>query len=321
MICVSVVVPTYKRPELLARCLTALVAQGFDPAAYEILIADDAGSEETRRQVEEFAANSRLAIHYLAVTDRHGPAAARNLGWKQAQGEIIAFTDDDCLPEPHWLTAGVVAFEGNVAAVGGRVIVPLPAEPTDYQRDAAGLERGEFVTANCFCRREVLGAIGGFDERFATAWREDSDLQFVLLRAGYRIARAGGAVVVHPVRPAPWGVSLRQQRKSLFDALLYKKHPQLYRMMIRSGPPWDYYAMVLLVLMASTAAGLGQLRTSLGAACAWLALCLGFCIRRLRGTSHTPAHIAEMIVTSALIPPLSVYWRLYGAWKFRVPFA
>ena len=321
MVRVSVVVPTYHRPDLLARCLDALAAEDLDPGSFEILVADDAGSEDTRRQVEAFAAASRAAVRYLAVTCRHGPAAARNVGWRAARGDIIAFTDDDCLPVRRWLAEGLAAFEEGVAAVSGRVIVPLSQEPTDYERDTAGLETAEFVTANCFCRRDALEAVGGFDERFAAAWREDSDLHFALLRSGRRIARAPGAAVVHPIRPARWGVSLAQQRKAVFDALLYKKHPELYRLRIRPRPPLDYYAMVGLLAVAVVAAAIGRPWAALAAACGWLALCGSFCIRRLRGTSRAPRHVAEMVVTSALIPPLSIYWRLLGAWRFRVPFA
>ena len=65
------------------------------------------------------------------------------------------------------------------------------------------------------------------------AWREDSDLQFALMRAGLAIARADDAMVLHPVRPARWGVSMLQQKKSQFDALLYKKHRTLFRERIR----------------------------------------------------------------------------------------
>lgn len=204
--------------------------------------------------------------------------------------------------------------------MSGRIVVPLSGEPTDYDRDTAGLEGAEFVTANCFCRRDVLQTVGGFDERFAAAWREDSDLQFALIRSGRRIVRAERAVVVHPVRPAAWGVSLTQQRKSLFDALLYKKHPRLYRKRIRARPPVNYYAMVSLIALAIVAAELHHTRAVVAAACGWIVLYAHFAMR-LRGTSHAPCHVAEMIVTSVLIPPLSVYWRLYGAWKFRVLFA
>ena len=260
------------------------------------------------------------AIRYLAVEGRHGPAAARNLGWRGTSAGVIAFTDDDCRPDPGWLAAGLAAMEGGAVAATGRVVVPLPESPTDYERDAAGLEGAEFVTANLFCRRDALEAVGGFDERFAVAWREDSDLHFALLKLGGRIAGAPDAVVVHPVRPAPWGVSLLQQRKGLFDALLYKKHPDLYRRRIMAGPPWPYYAIVAATLAAGLAAWWGWRPVALAAAGLWAGLTARFCLLRLRRTSRAPAHVAEMVATSAVIPYLSVFWRLYGAWKFRVLF-
>src|SRR6185312_2066302 len=96
---VSVVVPTYRRPDLLDRCLTALAAQDFDAWAYEIVVADDAASDATRRQVEGWAAKNPVPAHYLAVTATRGPSGARNAGWRLARGEIVAFTDDDCIPD------------------------------------------------------------------------------------------------------------------------------------------------------------------------------------------------------------------------------
>ena len=319
---VSVVVPTYRRPELLGRCLAALAAQEFDPAAYEIVIADDAADDATRRQVEAFAGGARPAVRYAPVRARHGPAAARNTGWLTARGTVIAFTDDDCVPDRGWLAAGLEACDADpgAAAVSGRVVVPLSAAPTDYERDAAGLEGAEFVTANCFVRRAALAAVGGFDERFAAAWREDSDLQFTLLAAGGRIAHAPKAVVVHPVRPAPWGVSLRQQRKAQYEALLYRKHPDLYRRRIRPWRPWGYYATLAALGVAAGAACGGLTVPALAAGGAWALLTGRFCATRMRGTSRAPGHVAEMVVTSALIPPLSVFWRLVGAVRFRVLF-
>jgi glycosyltransferase involved in cell wall biosynthesis len=317
---VSVVVPTYRRPELLGRCLEALAAQDFDRASFEIIVADDAVSEATCRQVEGWAGRCPVPLRYITVATTRGPAGARNAGWRSARGEIIAFTDDDCIPGPGWLTAGLAAFSPNADAATGRVVVPLPAEPTDYQRNESGLEGARFVTANCFVRREALEAVGGFDERFTAAWREDSDLHFSLLRAGRRIATAPGAIVVHPVRPAPWGISLRQQRKSSFDALLYKKHPDLYRGEIRPGPPWDYYANVTSLAAATVGVATGSVLLVAAGAGVWLLLTGRFCARRLLRTSRAPRHVAEMIVTSALIPPLSVFWRLYGAVRFRVLF-
>lgn len=319
---ISIVVPTYRRPGLLEQCLHALETQDFDPVLYEIIIADDAASEETRAQAETHAANSRMPIRYVPVVGRHGPAAARNVGWQAAQGEIIAFTDDDCQPDPRWLGEAMRMFAARpeLAALAGRTVVPLPALPTDYELDAAGLEYAEFVTANCFCRRDMLARIGGFDERYTAAWREDSDLQFAILAQNGEIGFAGNAVVTHPVRPAPWGVSLRQQRKSQFDALLYKKYPALYRRHIQPGTPWDYYAIVLALAVGIGAALTGQPFLAFAALIVWFGLTGNFLARRLQRTARTPGHVAEMAVTSVCIPFLSVFWRLCGAVKFRVLF-
>lgn len=198
--------------------------------------------------------------------------------------------------------------------------MPLPDAPTDYERDAAGLTRAEFVTANCFVRRAALVAVSGFDERFPSAWREDSDLQFSLLERGARIARASTAVVAHPIRPAPWGISLRQQRKSQYNALLYRKHPRLYRQRIQSSPPWLYYQISGTLLLALVGLLTGRRRVALVAGGLWLGLTGQFCRKRLAGTSHAPGHVAEMALTSALIPPLAICWRLRGALKYRVWF-
>ena len=319
---VSVVVPTYRRPHLLDRCLTALCTQDLGVDQYEIVVADDGDDARTRRLVARRAHDTggRPAIRYVAVTERHGPAAARNAGWNAARAEIIAFTDDDCVPSADWLRSGLAALTPRTAAVWGRIVVPLPPEPTDYERDAAGLQSAGFVSANCLCRRFALVDIGGLDENFTAAWREDSDLYFTLLEGGYNVAAAPQAVVVHPVRPAPWGASLRQQRKILFDALLYKKHRALYRRCIRKGPPWRYYA--ILVSLLAFAAGIATHLPSLAltAGLLWLALTLQFFGTRLRDTSRRPLHVIEMALTSALIPPIAVFWRLVGALRFRVAF-
>src|SRR5947209_5045058 len=277
---VSAVVPTYQRPDLLNRCLGALLAQDLDPSAYEVIVADDAASPETEQLVAKWSELAQAALRYVPVTGRHGPAAARNAGWRAARGEVIAFTDDDTVPDPGWLRAGAAALGAGADAAWGRIHMPLPDPPTDYERNEAGLERAEFATANCFCRRAALEAVGGFDERFAMAWREDADLFFSLLEAGRKVVQVPEALVVHPVRPAPWGVSLRQQRKSLFNALLYKKHPALYRRRIQAAPPWQYYAStgtLVLVVGAAWAGTHGVLTVALAA---WLALTASFAGRR-----------------------------------------
>lgn len=319
----SIIVPTKGRPQLLNRCLASLVLQDFDPAHFEIIIVDDGPDDTTRDVVTGWAAQTAERgpqVVYIPSMGPHGPAAARNHGWRAARGAIIAFTDDDTIARADWLQNGLHAFEAGADAVCGRVVMPLPRTPTDYELDAKNLETAEFVTANCFCRRKVLEDLGGFDERFRFAWREDSDLHFRLLDYRANIVREPKAVMTHPIRPAGWGVSLQQVKKVQFDALLYKKHPSLYRRKIRAKPRWDFYATVGSLLAGIVALLSGAVGFALMFGLIWLAMTGRFCIQRLKHTSKSPAHVLEMIVTSVLIPPLAVYWRAVGAFKFRVGF-
>jgi len=107
----------------------------------------------------------------------------------------------------------------------------------------------------------------------------------------------------------------------MFDALLYKNHPRLYRSRIRKSPRWDYYAIVAAMLGAVANGLFGSAWLAAILLGLWCLLTVRFCMQRLRGTSHTVSHVTEMIVTSVLIPPLAVFWRLAGMLKFRVGFA
>ncbi len=321
-ILVSVVIPTCRRNDLLRRCLTAVLAQSLPATCFEVIVIDDGGNGSACDLVHAMAEQlpDGPTLRCASTQHRRGPAAARNLGWHMAVGEVIAFTDDDTLPSPDWLLNGLGALRSGLAAVSGRVVVPTRGPLTDFDRMTKGLEQGEFVTANAFVRRSTLFQLGGFDERFRRAWREDSDLQFRILASGGRIGRAEGAVVKHPVRAVSWGVSLEQQRNVFFDALLYKKHRELYRLKIRPHPPWHYYVIVLSVLFALVSMFEGHLAWAASAALLAIGLVFRFAWQRLRHASRSAHHVMEMLLTSMAIPFLSVFWRLAGAWRFKVLF-
>jgi glycosyltransferase involved in cell wall biosynthesis len=325
---VSVVIPTYRRPPLLKRCLDALRGQSLPATSFEVIVVDDGRTDDTRLLVEqmadEAAGRGGPVFRYLTPHDTRGPAAARNRGWRAARADIIAFTDDDTVPHADWLKAGLRAMASGAVAASGRVEVPLPPVVTDHARMTAGLEHAGFVTANCFVDRGALKRIGGFDERYTRAWREDTDLYFALLRAYPQegaVITAPAAVVQHPVREAPFALSIKQQANMAFDALLYKKYPELYRRVVgrRHAPPL-YYAVACAAVAAVIAGLLGEPAWALGAAAVTLALILVFAFRRLRGTSKSFRHVAEMLLTSAAIPFLSLYWRVAGGWRWRTPF-
>jgi len=317
---VSVIVPTYRRPDLLERCLAALRRQTLAPEEYEIIVCDDGPSAEAHAVVRAAAVPGGVAIHYLEVTATQGPAGARNQGWRHARAPLIAFTDDDTVPDPGWLAAGLAAMASGAAAATGRIEMPLPVRPSDIELDAAGLTRAEFVTANCFVRRGVLTSVGGFDERFSMAWREDSDLHFTLLEGGHTIVHAPDALVVHPLREVRFAAGIGMQKKVLFDVLLYRKHPRLYRERVRPSPPWFYLIVSLLLVITPLLAVAGRPDLAGLTLAAWALATLWFFLRRLSRSAPTLRNAGELFVTSLAIPPLSIYWRLKGASRYGAVF-
>lgn len=317
---ISVVIPTFRRVPLLMNCLRALSEQSFNSKEYEVLIVSDGPDAATEKAVKEFSFQ-HPQFQFLHTTERKGPAAARNLGWQNAKGTLIAFTDDDTLPAQDWLNKFWEAYHGEKEiAFTGIVKVPTSLQPTDFEKNTAGLEDADFVTANCGCTKAALEKTGGFDEAFSMAWREDSDLEFKLIVCDIPIRYKVNALVVHPVRSAPWGVSIKEQKKTMFNALLYKKYPTLYRQKIQKAPRWDYYLMVASLLLLLTGLVLQLTWLSIVAFGCWLVLTIAFIVKRLASTSKRVKHVLEMIATSIVIPFASVYWRLYGAWKYRVLF-
>jgi glycosyltransferase involved in cell wall biosynthesis len=285
---------------------------------FEIIVVSDGPDEATASALANWPGKP-ANLRYLPMPVKKGPAAARNYGWQNAQANLIAFTDDDTLPHKNWLNAYLQTYIGEkLAAFTGKVIVPLPSYPTDFALNTAGLETADFVTANCACTRQALQITQGFDERFAMAWREDSDLHFKILQAGICLQKVEEAVIVHPVREADWGVSIREQKKTLFNALLYKKYPELYNQYIKAKPPATYYIILLALLIAVIALLSYHNAIALIALAVWLLFTLQFALKRLNHTSHTASHVFEMLYTSAIIPFASVYWHFYGLYKYRV---
>lgn len=319
----SVVIPTSQQSPLLLKCLDALAQQKLPRDQYEIIVVDDDNSPDTAATVTLFlkqviASGGPLEIRYLGQSQSRGPAAARNRGWRAARGRIIAFTDDDCLPQPTWLSAALLSFQRGAQVVTGQLHVTLPNSP----KPAAApqyLESGDLLSANCFCRKSVLERVGGFEEAFYFAWREDNDLQFKFIEAGIPISRCPQAIVIHPMRNTTWHTLLTNERKNYYDALLYKRHPELFRQRIATdrGLILEYYASVLGVAIGIIGAVSGNAITSTIGFSIWGILSVNLIWRRLPDQPNG-ALLKQTILATLATPFLSVYWRLYGALKHRV---
>ena len=321
-VAVSVVIPTFQRAHLLAICLDALQMQTCN-ISYEVIVVSDGTDAETAALMNKYIQKFGARYSFLSLPEKRGPASARNRGWQFATGELIAFTDDDTQPASLWLQTFWKAYQASgkrKIAFTGNVMVPIPQRPTDYERNTAGLETAEFVTANCACTKKALQTTGGFDEAFTMAWREDSELEFKLITHQIPIVKVPAAQVLHPVRKAGWGVSLKEQKKSMYNALLYKKHPRLFRAKILASLLWNYYAIIFCFVLCIVLFIFHFQLLAVLSAVSWFFLTVFFVKKRLHGSSLSVSHISEMLVTSILIPFLSVYWTLYGAYKFKVFF-
>lgn len=314
---ISVVIPTYRRLDLITKCLKALRRQTIDRPLFEVVVVHDGPDAVTEKKIKR----SFPDVRYYSLKEKSGPAAARNYGWLTAKGKLIAFTDDDCLPDKNWLKDVLSNYNGEKhIAFAGKVEVPIPEFPTDFELNTARLAEAGFITANCICSKSALLKVGGFDERFRMAWREDSDLEFKFLSEEIPVKRLHNALVVHPVRKAPWGISIKEQKKGMFNALLYKKFPFLYRQKIGETPPFIYYLMIVLscgIIYGFISRQPFVVKISFAG---YTILFLWLTFKRLKYTSKKISHVAEMLVTSMIIPFVSVYWQWYGAFKYRVLF-
>lgn len=230
---VSVVVATRNRSARLGELLRALEAQTFT-GAFEVVIVDDASTDGTRASLERLSRTSPLhvSVHHLAK--QGGAAAARNAGWRAARAPLVAFTDDDCIPQPGWLEA-LVAQLSSVDLVQGRT-VPDPAglgRSGPFARTVRSETEGQYPTCNMGYRRVVLERVGGFDEEFPAC--EDTDLALRAKASGATSGFAADALVHHAVHPSDFGAHLREKARWAGVVRLARRHPEA-----RSDPQLQY---------------------------------------------------------------------------------
>jgi hypothetical protein len=149
------------------------------------------------------------------------------------------------------------------------------------------------------------------------AWREDSDLEFNCISRGIPIKKVKNARVEHPVRPVDWGHSVKDEKKGMYNVLLYRKFPDLYEQKIGSRPPAIYYGIITCTGIFLFGLAIQNTVTAFVGSAGWLVLVITFTIKRLRGKSRRFRHILEMLATSAVIPFFSVWWYGYGCIKFK----
>jgi GT2 family glycosyltransferase len=244
----SVVIPTRQQPAVLINCLEALSRQQFPANQFEVIVVEERYSADTELAVRLFADHTGIEIQYLLQTGQRGLAGARNQGWRAARARVIAFTTHDAVPQSNWLSAASDCYKRGAQVLSGQIKMP---QTTQYcavnNRTTAPVRHADFTAGNCFCLRTALERVGGFDEAFASAWYEDSDLQFKFIQAGIPILKCPEAVVVGPINPSPGKTVTASERNRRYDALLYKRHPDLFRQRVppQRGILTPYYGTVV----------------------------------------------------------------------------
>ena len=319
----TIVVPTVGRPSLVV-LLRALADQAV-PLDVPVVVVDDRRSGPDLAAVlgRDLGVGNRLDLRIVRAGGG-GPARARNIGWRHARSAWVSFLDDDVVPDRGWygaLLRDLDAAEACAAAGSqGKVRVPLPQDrrPTDWERGTAGLETARWITADLTYRRSELSAVGGFDERFPRAFREDADLA---LRLGGDRGRLvlGSRGVAHPVRPAGDWASLRQQAGNADDYLIRALHgPDWQR---RAGAPVGRrlrHAALTTAALAAIGAGAARRRwLALGFAAAWLGGSLEFAWARIAPGPRDASEVRRMLLTSVAIPPSATYHSLRGMLQHR----
>ena len=198
---ISVVVPHFNDLANLDKCLSALAYQTVAKSSFETIVSDNESSCGLKRVEQVIAGRARL----VEVSER-GAGPTRNGGADAARGEILAFTDSDCVPAPDWIAEGVAAL-ANFDFVGGRVAVSVADEknvtPTEAFEKVFAFDFERYInrkgftgSGNLFVTRTIFDAVGGFRAGVS----EDVDWSRRAIAKGYRLGYAPGAVVTHPAR-------------------------------------------------------------------------------------------------------------------------
>lgn len=202
---VSVVIPVFNDADRLSDCLAALHRQTWPMERLEIIVVDNGSADDPAKLADRFP---RVRWKREA---RPGSYAARNCGIRASRGDILAFTDSDCIPRPRWIAEGVRGFSraSRAGLVGGGIdmVFADSARLTSAElferknafRHERQIQDHHFaVTANMFTRRDVLENVGAFNGGLKSGG--DKEWGNRVYRAGYDLVYAPEARVGHPAR-------------------------------------------------------------------------------------------------------------------------
>ncbi len=230
---VSVIIPCYNAEKTVLRTLEALDKQTIK--GFEVVLVDDGSADSTAEAAKSFSPkNFKLAV----LAEKHaGPAAQRNCGAKKAKGEMLLFTDSDCVPDKNWVEEMMKPFsDKSIVGVSGTYRTlnndKLVARFEGYEiakrhERMAKQKYTNFIGSfSAGYRKNIFKKFGGFSSDFKRADAEDPELSFKIAKAGYKMVFNPKAVVAHP-HVSTLGKFWKQKfSRGFWRVLLYKKHPE-----------------------------------------------------------------------------------------------
>lgn len=299
--CASVVVASHARALRLRWLLNALEEQTL-AEPWEVVVVHDYRAHVAERVLDRHPLAEAGRLRHVAVAPGTGsPAKQRNVGWREARSELVAFVDDDCRPHAGWLERLVGAAR---AAPGAVVQGATRPDPLEYGVLAAPHVRTMSIepvnryvqTCNVAYPRALLERLGGFDERAVTG--EDVDLALRARAAGARIVAAPDAVAYHAIESFSLAGIVRANLKWRYLALLVRNHPT-FRRELPLGVFWDEdHVRTALALAGLTGARRGN-RFALALAAPWLGRALTRRGRSPRGVAIATLEAPGQLVRAA----------------------
>lgn len=326
---VSVVIPAHNCRDLLKICLECVARQTMPKDQFEVLVVDDASTDNTADAAEEFARQASLNLVVIRRDQNAGPGAARNSGILKAKAPIIALLDADTEPDDRWLEEGLAAM-ADYHLVEGHTVIGSKEAATPFTHQTQNIKPGGFPTCNMFLRKWVFERVGLFDTRFydrkdRVHFREDTELALRVIEAGLKTGFAEKAIVIHRPLSPRWNRPLQLAKRYRHDRLLRILHPDTFSdwtdvyeiagrtfRRLRQKLYWGYLASVVALPVVSVTG----LSVAIPAALALLFLLgIWWLHVRIMGKAAFIRPVAwAALPVVALVPFVYIYSVLKGVW-------
>ena len=228
---VSVIVPVYNSETTIEDCINSLLDLDYPKENLELIFVNNASTDRTNDILNKHSRTTKILYE-----EKKGPAAARNKGILNACGEIIAFTDADCVVDKHWLKNIVLPLQDDgIGIVGGKILAKRPFNKIqefgekihDHYRAINEFKPPYAITMNWASRLSVLKEAGLFDESFVRC--EDVDLSYKIFKMEYKFVYEPRAIVYHENEKTLFGLFEEGYTHGFYSIKCNKVHKQFLK--------------------------------------------------------------------------------------------